>query len=194
MLSGISIRKETDSRISASVAGFCVFVLRAAGGGRFAASGRDSWRGLFLFEPVVLLSAGWGCELTISCVLSSFSPSSGFANISHPTPKSSSSSRSSIARRKAIFFGLSTILLSFSSANINFRILAYSLLFARCRASASSSESERSKSAPPLRRRPPLLMSLWSLDIACSSAIRSFSLESMSAEILDNHMTRMMYA
>ena len=145
MLSGVSIRKETDSRISARVAGFRVgFVRRAAGGGRFAASGRDSWRGLFLFEPVVSLLAGLDCGSAISCVLSSFSPSSGVVNMPHPTLTSSSSSRSSIARRKAIFFGLSAILLSFSSLNNNFRILAFSLLFARCRASASSSESERS--------------------------------------------------
>jgi len=47
--SGVSIRNETLSRISARVAGFLPFVLRAAGGGRFAASGTDSESGRLRF-------------------------------------------------------------------------------------------------------------------------------------------------
>ena len=101
VLSGVSMRKETDSRISASVAGFLVFVLRAAGGGRFAASGRDSWRGRFLFVLVFSVFAGWVCESATSCVLSSSCLSSGLSNMSHPIPRSSSSSLSSTALRKA---------------------------------------------------------------------------------------------
>lgn len=46
---GSSMRKETDSRISARVAGFLgAAVRRAGGGGRmFALSGMESWRGRF---------------------------------------------------------------------------------------------------------------------------------------------------
>lgn len=47
--SGVSIRNDTLSRISARVAGFLPFVLRAAGGGRFAASGTASESGRLRF-------------------------------------------------------------------------------------------------------------------------------------------------
>jgi len=47
--SGVSIRNETLSRISASVDGFLPFVLREAGEGRFAASGTDSESGRLRF-------------------------------------------------------------------------------------------------------------------------------------------------
>lgn len=47
--SGVSMRNETLSRISASVDGLLLFVLRAAGGGRFAALGTDSESGRLRF-------------------------------------------------------------------------------------------------------------------------------------------------
>jgi len=65
--SGVSIRNETLSRISARVDGFLPFVLRAAGGGRFTASETDSVSGRLRFRPAC--SVDW--EFAISWVLSS---------------------------------------------------------------------------------------------------------------------------
>lgn len=56
---GSSMRKETDSRISARVEGFFIFsTLRAAGGARLPLSGNDSWRGLFRLSVVVFGTGG----------------------------------------------------------------------------------------------------------------------------------------
>ncbi len=90
--------------------------------------------------------------------------------------QSSSSSLSSIARRKGSFLGSSAILPTFSFSSNAFRILANSLRLRRRRASSSSSESLRSKSAPRFRWRVPLLMSLKSLATAFSSKARSLFL------------------
>ena len=90
--------------------------------------------------------------------------------------RSSSSSLSSIAFKNANFFGSSAILPTFSSASKAFRILANSRCLRLRRASPSSSDSDRSKSAPRLRRRPPLLISLKSFSTAFSSLARSLLL------------------
>lgn len=89
-----------------------------------------------------------------------------------------------MARRKASFFGSSAILLTSSFSSRAFRIFANSRCFLRRRASTSSSESERSKSVPRLRRKPPLLMSLKIRSTAFSSLARSPSLHYVSKSVL----------
>ncbi len=174
---GSSIRKETDSRISARVAGrFAVAVRRAVGGGRMLPlPGVESARGRFRLLVCGAGSGGcWDWELESSCVsISTLKVSSAGRS---RKAKSSSGLRSSMLCRKANFLGSSAILPTFSSASNAFRIFANSIRFLFFRASASSSESERSKSAPRFLRSMPLLMSLYSFAIAFSSLALSLSL------------------